>query len=67
MGPFTLVHVATLSLYLNSFVLVAQLFQKVPALHALAPTGSEPPFAAAQGVVLLAFRRFRGTPAAAAP
>jgi hypothetical protein len=66
---------ATLSLYLNTFVLVAQLFQKVPALKALAPTGSEPPFAAAQGVVLLvflvlgilAFRRFRDTPSPATP
>src|ERR1700676_5204765 len=29
---------ATLALYLNVFVFVAQLFQKVPALKALAPT-----------------------------
>jgi hypothetical protein len=36
------------ALYLNVFVLIAQLFLKVPALHALAPTGSEPPFAIAQ-------------------
>jgi hypothetical protein len=46
---------ATISLYLNVFVLVAQLFSKVPALHALAPTQGEPPFAIAQGAVLLAF------------
>ncbi len=46
---------ATISLYLNVFVLVAQLFLKVPTLHALAPTQGEPPFALAQGVVLLAF------------
>ena len=45
----------TLALYLNVFVLVAQLFMKVPALQALAPTQSEPPFAIAQGVVLIAF------------
>jgi hypothetical protein len=32
-----------------------QLFQKVPALHILAPTQSEPPFLAAQVVVLLLF------------
>ena len=31
---------AVLALYFNVFVLVAQLFQKVPALHALAPNGS---------------------------
>lgn len=46
---------ATISQWLNVFVLVAQLFLKVPALRALAPTGSEPPFGIAQGVVLLAF------------
>lgn len=31
---------ASIALYLNVFVLVAQLFMKVPSLHALAPTGS---------------------------
>jgi hypothetical protein len=46
---------AVMSLYLNVFVLVVQAFLKVPALHALAPNGSEPPFAIAQGIVLLAF------------
>ena len=45
---------ATISLYLNLFVLVVQSFLKIPALHALAPLGKEPPFAAAQGVVLIA-------------
>ena len=39
---------AVASLYLNVFVLVAQLFQKVPALKVLAPTQSEPPFLIAQ-------------------
>jgi len=39
---------AVLSLYLNVFVLVVQAFLKVPALHDLAPKGSEPPFAIAQ-------------------
>ncbi len=43
------------SLYLLVFVLIAQLFLKVPALRALAPTGTEPPFAVAQGICLLAF------------
>jgi hypothetical protein len=46
---------AMLSLYLNVFVGVVQSFQKVPLLQPLAPTGSEPPFAIAQGLVLLAF------------
>jgi hypothetical protein len=36
-------------------VLVVQVFRKVPAMHALAPTESEPPFAIAQGIVLLLF------------
>src|SRR5262245_17899040 len=40
--------------YLNVFVLVVQLFQKVPSLKNLAPTQSEPPFALAQLVVLVA-------------
>jgi hypothetical protein len=46
---------AVVSVYLNVFVLVAQLFLKVPTLNALAPTGSEPPFAIAQGIVLVLF------------
>lgn len=43
------------SLYLLVFVGVVQAFLKVPPLHALAPTGSEPPFAIAQAIVLAAF------------
>jgi len=46
---------AMISFYFNVFVLVAQLFMKVPALHELAPNGSEPPFAVAQSVVLIVF------------
>jgi len=46
---------ALLALYLNVFVGVVQAFQKLPALHQLAPHGSEPPFAIAQLVVLAAF------------
>lgn len=53
--------------YLNCFVLVAQTFQKNPALVAIAPTQSEPPFAITQIAVLATFialgiaalRRFR--------
>ncbi|MCS0496418.1 hypothetical protein NVS89_15035 [Ancylobacter sp. MQZ15Z-1] len=44
-----------ISLYLLVFVGVAQAFGKVPALHALAPTQSEPPFAIAELVVLVLF------------
>ncbi len=46
---------AVIALYFNVFVLVVQLFEKVPALTVLAPTQSEPPFQIAQGVVLLVF------------
>ena len=37
------------------FVLIAQLFAKVPALKALAPTQSEPPFLIAQLAVMAIF------------
>ncbi|MDB6067789.1 MAG: hypothetical protein JWR26_3997 [Pedosphaera sp.] len=61
---------AAIALYLNVFVLVVQAFEKVPALKALAPTQTEPPFLIAQLVVLacfivfavLATIRFRGEP-----
>ena len=46
---------AGIALYLNVFVLIVQLFRKVPALQALAPTQSEPPFAIVQGTVLVIF------------
>ncbi|MGB2620952.1 MAG: hypothetical protein WA857_21205 [Candidatus Acidiferrum sp.] len=46
---------ATLALYFNVFVLVAQLFAKVPALHALAPKGNEPPFLVSELVVMALF------------
>ena len=45
---------AVMALYLNVFVLIAQLFLKVPALKEMAPTQSEPPFLVTQ-VVFLAF------------
>src|SRR2546426_7935506 len=46
---------ASAALYFNVFVLVVQLFQRVPDLKALAPTQSEPPFAATQLIVLIFF------------
>lgn len=56
-GPWrkTYVITAVLALYLNVFVLVAQLFQKVPALHVLAPLGSESPFLMTQLAVMVVF------------
>jgi hypothetical protein len=44
---------AVAALYFNSFVLIVQSFLKIPVLHALAPTGSEPAFVVAQGIVLV--------------
>lgn len=56
-GPWRWIYAvtATLSLYLNVFVGVVQAFQKVSFLQPLAPTQSEPPFAIAQGLVLVLF------------
>lgn len=63
---------STALLYFNCFVLIVQSFLKIPPLHALAPAGNEPPFAVAQGILLivaivvgfLAARRFKlGGPA----
>ena len=51
----TYVVTSMIALYLNVFVLVVQLFEKVPALHVLAPTQSEKPFKLTQLVVLTIF------------
>jgi hypothetical protein len=61
---------AVVSLYLNIFVGVVQAFQKIPALSAVAPTQTEPPFMLTQLVVLALFillaivaaRKFRIAP-----
>jgi Flp pilus assembly pilin Flp len=46
---------ATLSLYLNVFVLIVQSFLKIPILKAWAPTQTEPAFLIAQGSAFLVF------------
>lgn len=51
----TYVITAMIALYLNVFVLVVQLFEKIPALKELAPTQSEPPFKFTQLAVLTLF------------
>jgi hypothetical protein len=73
-GSWRWVYVLTalLAQYFNVFVLVIQSFLKVGPLHALAPSvpPSEPPFAVAQGIVLVFFiiviigaiRRFHPAP-----
>ena len=75
-GAWRKVYVITamVALYFNCFVGVVQAFQKVPALAAIAPHQSEPPFVVAQLVVLMVFvvltllatSRFRGEPLPAA-
>jgi hypothetical protein len=65
---------ATMALWFNVFVLIVQLFEKTPALHVLAPTGTEPPFKIAQSIALFVFamlgifaaKKFHPKPAAAA-
>ena len=73
-GSWRWIYVVTalLAQYFNVFVLVIQSFLKIGPLHALAPSvpPSEPPFAIAQGIVLVFFiiviigaiRRFHPAP-----
>jgi hypothetical protein len=46
---------AVMAEYLNFFVLIVQLFEKVPALRVLAPTRTESPFKVAQLTALILF------------
>jgi hypothetical protein len=46
---------AVISLYFNVFVGIVQSFEKIPALTAMAPTQTEPPFKLTQLVVLALF------------
>lgn len=43
------------ALYFNAFILVVQLFKRIPGLIAAAPTQKEPPFAITQVIVLVLF------------
>jgi hypothetical protein len=56
-GAWRLVYVfsAVVALYLNVFVSIVQAFQKLPFLHPLAPTQSEPPFLVVQLIVVAIF------------
>lgn len=56
-GRWRVIYVSTavVALYFNVFVLVVQMFQKIPALNQFAPKGNEPPFAVTQAVVLVLF------------
>jgi hypothetical protein len=46
---------AVIAQFLNVLVLIAQLFAKIPALHRVAPTGTERIVGATQGLALLVF------------
>jgi hypothetical protein len=69
-GCWRLLYVVTvaMALYFNCFAAIVQSFAKIPALKAIAPTQTEPPFVVAQAVVLMIFvvltylaaKRFRG-------
>jgi hypothetical protein len=71
-GSWRVVYIfgAIFSLYLNAFVGVVQLFQKIDVFNALAPTQKEPPFLIAQLLTLaffillgvLALKRFKVAP-----
>jgi hypothetical protein len=56
-GGWRLIYVigAAVAFYLNFVVLIVQSFQKVPALHALAPQQNEPPFLITQIVAMVVF------------
>jgi hypothetical protein len=56
-GPWRWIYVigAVICLYFNLFVAVVQAFEKIPALHAMAPAQTEPPFKLTQLFVLAIF------------
>lgn len=56
-GSWRWIYVVTaiIALWPNVFVAIAQSFAKIPFLHSLAPTQSEPPFGISELVVLIVF------------
>jgi hypothetical protein len=56
-GPWRWIYAigAVITLYFNVVVLIVQAFEKVPALHSMAPTQTEQPFNVTQLVVLALF------------
>jgi hypothetical protein len=56
-GPWRWIYVigAVICLYFNLFVAMVQAFEKIPALHAMAPAQTEPPFKLTQLFVLAIF------------
>ena len=56
-----------IALYFNVLVLIAQLFEHVPAIHALAPTQTEAPFKIAELLLLVVFAVLIGAAAKTFP
>jgi hypothetical protein len=56
-GPWRATYVVTaiLALWFNVFIFIVQSFEKIPSLHAMAPTATESPFKITQLVVLATF------------
>jgi hypothetical protein len=56
-GRWNMLYIITaiIALYLNVFVLIIQSFEKIPALHAMAPTQSEAPFKDTQTLTIFIF------------
>jgi hypothetical protein len=56
-GPWRATYVISVcvAFYFNFFVLIAQSFEKVPSLHAIAPTQASPGFGITQAAVFLIF------------
>jgi hypothetical protein len=46
---------SVVALWFNVFIFIVQSFEKIPALHALAPTQAEPPFKFAQLLAVIIF------------
>jgi hypothetical protein len=56
-GPWRWIYVvcSIIALWFNVFIFIVQSFEKIPGIHDLAPTQTEPPFKITQLVVLIAF------------
>ena len=56
-GPWRRTYVGSvaMALWFNVFVLIVQLFRRIPAMAELAPMQNEPVFAVTQGLVFVAF------------
>jgi hypothetical protein len=56
----TYIVMVTIAEFLNVLVLIVQSFEKIPALHALAPQGTEPIMNVVKGLALVLFGAVAG-------